>query len=168
MGDILRMLARMFVIMFGFFAGCVAAGTAYVFMARLVVPADFGRIDELELTVTLAVGILGVSALFARAMLLPALAAIAIFEFLHLRDWLSHALVSGLLALSVAGLPMLSGTGATDGMRDPAWMAAIVVACAVIGATFYWLISGRRAGRWLPSERSKTEPAPPPRAQSPE
>jgi hypothetical protein len=47
-----------------------------VFLARLVVPADFGRIDELELTVTLAVGILGVSSLFARALLLPAFAVI--------------------------------------------------------------------------------------------
>jgi hypothetical protein len=156
MGDILRMLGRMFVIMFGFFASCLAAGASYVFLARLVVPADFGRIDELELTVTLAVGILGVSALFARAILLPALAAIAIFEFLRLRDWLSHAFASALLALAVAGLPMLSGNGATDATRDPAWMAAIIVACAIIGATFYWLISGRRAGRWLPSERAKT------------
>ncbi|MEQ8308651.1 MAG: hypothetical protein RIA09_19120 [Hoeflea sp.] len=157
MGDILRMLGRMFVIMFGFFAGCLAAGASYVFLARLVVPADFGRIDELELTVTLVVGILGVSALFARAILLPALAAIAVFEFLRLRDWLSHALASAVLALAVAGLPMLSGNGAANRAQDPAWMAAIVAACAIVGGTVYWLISGRNAGRWLPSERAQAE-----------
>ncbi|MEQ8480256.1 MAG: hypothetical protein RIC18_06335 [Hoeflea sp.] len=157
MGDILRMLGRMFAIMFGFSAACLAAGASYVFLARLVVPADFGRVDELELTVTLAVGILGVSALFARAMLMPALAAIAIFEFMRLRDWLSQALASAGLALAVAGLPMLSGNGVSDGARDPVWMAAIILACAIIGATFYWLLAGRNAGRWLPSERQKAE-----------
>lgn len=157
MGDILRTIGRMFVIMVGFFAGCLAAGASYVFLARLVVPADFGRINDLELTVTLAVGILGVSALFARAMLLPALAAIAVFEFLRLRDWLSQALASAALALGVAGLPVLSASGAAEGPQDPVKMAAIIVACAIIGSTFYWLISGHRAGRWLPSERAKRD-----------
>lgn len=154
MTDILRPIVRMFVITLGFFAACLAAGTAFVFLARLVVPEDFGRIDELELTVTLAVGILGVSSLFARALLLPAFAVIAGFEFFKLRDWLSHALAGGLLALAAASLP-LAGTADAANAGNPAWDIAIRIACGIIGATLYWLIAGRNAGRWLPSERAK-------------
>lgn len=152
MSDILRLIARMFVIAFGFFAACLAAGTAFVFLARLVVPEDFGRIDELELTVTLLVGIFGVSSLFARAMLLPAFAVIAGFEFFKLRDWLSHTLAGGLLALAAASLP-LAGTADAANPGNPAWDIAVHMACGIIGATLYWVIAGRNAGRWLPSER---------------
>lgn len=158
MSDILRLLARMFVIAFGFFAGCLAAGLAYAFLARLVVPEDFGRINDLELTVTLAIGVLGVASLFARAVLLPALVIIAIFEFWRRRDWLSHALAGAVLALAAAGLPL--ATGAYEGAGvEPIGMIAIRTACAIIGATVYWLVTGRNAGRWLPSERAKPEDA---------
>jgi hypothetical protein len=157
MADILRLIARMFAVALGFFAACIAAGAAFVFLARLVVPSDFGRIDELELTVALVVGILGVSSLFARAMLLPALAVIAVFEFLRLRDWLSHALAGGLLALAAATLPLADTAAANAG--NPAWDIAIRVACGIIGATLYWMVAGRNAGRWLPSERARSGPA---------
>jgi hypothetical protein len=92
MSDILRLLIRMISITLGFFIGCLAAGLAYAFLARLVVPDDFGRFSELELTVTLVVGVFGVASLFARAVLLPAFAVIAVFEFWRRRDWLSYAL----------------------------------------------------------------------------
>jgi hypothetical protein len=126
----MHLLIRIFVIAFGFVSGCVAAGLAYVFLAKLVVPEDFGALDELELTVTLVVGVFGVSSLFARAVFVPALAAIAAFEMFKLRDWLSYALSGGVLALAVAGWPLVSGeavsdapeTGSTDrhsrGLRD--------------------------------------------------
>ncbi|WP_052161799.1 hypothetical protein [Hoeflea sp. BAL378] len=149
MSDIIRLLARLFLISFGFFAGCVAAGLAYAFLARIVVPEDFGRFDELELTVTLVVGVLGLASLFARAVLLPAFALIAVFEFLRRRDWLTYALAGAAIALA-AGVYRLGGAAA-----DPAPMIAIHTACAVIGASVYWLVSGRSAGRWLPSERAR-------------
>lgn len=145
----------MFAIAFGFFAGCLAAGLAYAFLARLVVPEDFGRINDLELTVTLAVGVLGVASLFARAVLLPALVIIAAFEFLRRRDWLSHALAGGVLALAAAGLPAATGIYAGDwAPLEPAQMIAVRTACAIIGASIYWLVTGRNAGRWLPTERA--------------
>ncbi|WP_299869437.1 hypothetical protein [uncultured Hoeflea sp.] len=148
------LLIRMFTIALGFFAGCLAAGLSYVFLAKLVVPEDFGSLGELELTVTLVVGVLGVSSLFARAVLLPAMAIIAAFEFFKLRDWLSHALAGGVLALALTSLPLLrSGASAETAEFDPVAMIAIRVACAIIGATVYWLVTGRSAGRWLPSER---------------
>lgn len=150
MSDILRLLVRMFAIAFGFFAGCLAAGLAYAFLARLIRPEDFGRFDEVELTVTLVVGVLGVASLFARAALLPAFVIIAIFEFWRRRDWLSHALAGGAIALVAASMPLASGTAASI---EPAQLIAIHVACGIIGASIYWLFVGRNAGRWLPSER---------------
>ena len=157
MSDILRLLVRMFAIAFGFFVGCLAAGLAYAFLARIVVPDDFGRFSELELTVTLVIGVLGVASLFARAVLLPALVIIAIFEFWRRRDWLSYALAGGGIALAATGVPLairINSGSATS--IEPVHLIAIHVACGIIGASIYWLFSGRNAGRWLPSERTKT------------
>ncbi|MDP2731639.1 MAG: hypothetical protein Q8O63_00780 [Hoeflea sp.] len=155
MSDILRLLVRMFVIAFGFFAGCLAAGLAYAFLARLVVPEDFGRFSDLELTVTLVIGVFGVASLFARAALLPAFIIIAIFEFWRRRDWLSHALAGGGIALATASVPLATGIGSGAAMPgEPAQLIAIHVACGIIGASVYWLFCGRNAGRWLPSEQA--------------
>ena len=150
MSDILRLLARMFAIAFGFFIGCLAAGLAYAFLARLIRPEDFGRFSEVELTVTLVVGVVGVASLFARAALLPAFIIIAIFEFWRRRDWLSHALAGGAIALAAASMPFATGSAASI---EPAQLIAIHVACGIIGASIYWLFAGRNAGRWRPSER---------------
>ncbi|WP_340159232.1 hypothetical protein [uncultured Hoeflea sp.] len=150
MSDILRLLVRMFAIAFGFFIGCLAAGLAYAFLARLIRPEDFGRFSEVELTVTLVVGVVGVASLFARAALLPAFIIIAIFEFWRRRDWLSHALAGGAIALAAASMPFATGSAASI---EPAQLIAIHAACGIIGASIYWLFAGRNAGRWLPSER---------------
>ncbi|MBV6649580.1 MAG: hypothetical protein KI789_07645 [Hoeflea sp.] len=157
MSDILRLLIRMIAITLGFFVGCLAAGLAYAFLARLVVPDDFGRFSELELTVTLVVGVFGVASLFARAVLLPAFAVIAIFEFWRRRDWLSYALAGAVIALMATAFPMATAiSGAPGAAIDPARMIAIHMACGIIGASIYWLLTGRSAGRWLPSERGKS------------
>ena len=153
MSDILRLIVRMFAIALGFFAGCLGAGLTYAFLARLVVPEDFGRFSELELTVTLVIGVFGVASLFARAVLLPAFAVIAVFEFLRRRDWLSYALAGGIIALAASSLPIATVT-TTGTAAEPSWMLAIHAACGIIGASIYWLLTGRSAGRWLPSERA--------------
>ncbi|PHR17704.1 MAG: hypothetical protein COA37_21975 [Hoeflea sp.] len=150
MSDILRLLVRMFAIAFGFFIGCLAAGLAYAFLARLIRPEDFGRFSDVELTVTLVIGLIGVASLFARAALLPAFIIIAIFEFWRRRDWLSHALAGGAIALAAASMPFATGSAASI---EPTQLIAIHAACGIIGASIYWLFAGRNAGRWLPSER---------------
>ena len=156
MSDILRLLVRLFAIAFGFFAGCLAAGLAYAFLARLVVPEDFGRFSDLELTVTLAIGVLGVASLFARAALLPAMLVIAAFELLRRRDWLSYALAGGVLALAGFGAPLVMRVAPDAAAAiEPVQMIAVRTACAIIGASAYWLLVGRNAGRWLPSERDR-------------
>lgn len=158
MSDILRLIVRMFAAALGFFAGCLAAGLAYAFLARLVVPEDFGRFSELELTVTLVIGVFGVASLFARAVLLPAFAVIAVFEFWRRRDWLSYALAGGIIALAASSLTVTTGTNSTAAAAESSWMIAVHMACGIIGASIYWLFTGRNAGRWLPSERQKSRP----------
>ena len=152
MRDILRLLVRLFAIAFGFFIGCLAAGLAYAFLGRLIRPEDFGRFSEFELTVTLVVGVVGVASLFARAALVPAFVIISIFEFWRRRDWLSHALAGGAIALAATGMPLATGTDTASSI-EPAQLIAIHIACGIIGASIYWLFAGRNAGRWLPSER---------------
>jgi len=155
MSDIVRLIVRMFAIAFGFFAGCLAAGLAYAYLARLVVPEDFGRYSDLELTVTLVIGVIGLASLFARAILLPAFITIAIFEFWRRRDWLSYALAGGVIALAATSVPLATRiSSVSTASIEPARLIAVHVACAIIGASIYWLLTGRDAGRWLPSERA--------------
>lgn len=150
MSDLFRLIIRMFAISFGFFLGCLAAGLAYAFLARLIRPEDFGRFSDIELTVTLVIGVVGVASLFARAALLPAFILIAVFEFWRRRDWLSHALAGGAIALAAASMVFATQSAAPSGSTR---LIAVQVACGIIGASVYWLFVGRNAGRWLPSER---------------
>ncbi|SOE16874.1 hypothetical protein SAMN05877838_1759 [Hoeflea halophila] len=150
MSDLFRLIIRMFAITLGFFLGCLAAGLAYAFLARLIRPEDFGRFSDIELTVTLVIGVVGVASLFARAALLPAFILIAVFEFWRRRDWLSHALGGGAIALAAASMVFATQSAASAGSTR---LIAVHVACGIIGASVYWLFVGRSAGRWLPSER---------------
>ncbi|PWV98274.1 hypothetical protein DFR52_105255 [Hoeflea marina] len=152
MGNFARLFLRFIAIGVGFFVACIAAGTTYAFLARLIQPEDFGRYDEVEMTVTLIIGVLGVSSLFARAALVPALVLIFLFEFLRLRDWLSHAVAGALMTLALCAVPF------AEGGDIPINMIAVLVTCGIVGASIYWLVTGCRAGRWLPSE----SPEPPP------
>lgn len=146
MASFAKLFLRFFAIGAGFFLACVSAGLVYAFLARLILPSDFGRVDELELTVTLVVGVLGISAIFARAALLPALLMIAAFEFMRRRDWLSHALAGGALGLGLALVAIVGGA-----FIPPAMIAAYT-ACGIIAASVYWLVTGQRAGYWLPRQ----------------
>lgn len=155
MENFARLFLRLIAISIGFFLACIAAGVTYAFLARLIQPEDFGRYDEVEMTVTLIIGVLGVSSLFARAALLPALALIFLFEFLRLRDWLSHAIAGALMTLGLCSVALARGGNISVNM------IAVLVTCGIVGASVYWLFTGCRAGRWLPSEN-----APPPQGDA--
>jgi hypothetical protein len=146
-GRFAALLLRLIVIGFGFFLAALSAGIAWIFLTRLVVPEDFGQIGELELTVTLIVGTIGVSAVLARAAAIPAFLLIAVFEFTRRRDWLSHALAGAALAIVTNAASLAAGT------PMPAGGIAAALACGMIAALVYWLVAGRTAGAWLPSAR---------------
>jgi hypothetical protein len=109
------------------------------------------------------VGILGVSSLFARAVLLPAFAVIAVFEFWRLRDWLSHALAGGLLALAdghPADWQQVSPMQPARRSIQPGWDIAIHSCLRHHRRHALLALAGRNAGRWLPSERAKAQRCP--------
>ena len=142
-----RLFVRFIVIGFGFFFASLAAGIAYVFLARLVRPEDFGSVNDLELTLTLVFGTIGVASLMARAALAPALLGIALFEFLRLRDWLSHAIAGAVLGLGLSAASMVGGAPgmAAGGAQE----ITVHTLCGIFAALAYWLVAGRNAGKWL-------------------
>jgi hypothetical protein len=141
------LFVRLIVVGIGFFLAALAAGVAWIFLSRLIVPEDFGTIGDFELTVTLVVGTLGVSAVMARAVAIPAFVLIAIMEFGRFRDWLAYALSGAALALAASAMPVAAGAAfSASGL-------AVNVACGMIAGLVYWAIAGRSAGAWLPRSR---------------
>lgn len=150
MGSIGDLIIRFFAIGFGYLLASLGAGISYVFLSGLIRPEDFGRVPGIEITFTLIVGTVGVSAAFARAALLPALIAIGVLEVLCKRDW---------LYFGIGGLVIGAGTGAiamNNSSGDAvAWPLAVAAVAGAVGGTVYWLITGRSSGSWLPSERKR-------------
>jgi hypothetical protein len=149
-GSIGDLIIRFFAIGFGYLLACLAAGISYVFLSGLIRPEDFGRVPGVEITFTLIVGTIGVSAAFARAALLPALIAIGVLEVLRKRDW---------LYFGIGGLVIGAATGAIAMNGSPgdavAWPLAVSAVAGAVGGSVYWLITGRSSGSWLPSERRR-------------
>lgn len=141
-----RLFLRFIAIGFGFFAANLVGAIAYIFLARLVRPEDFGAVNDLELAVTLVFGTIGIAGLMARAALLPALASIMLFEFLRLRDWLSHAIAGALIGFALSIIRMAGGESI-----DTATMGEVTIhtLCGIFAALAYWLVTGRNAGKWL-------------------
>ena len=147
MANFAALFLRLIVVGIGFFLAALAAGISYIFLSRLVVPEDFGTVGELELTVTLIVGTLGVSAVLAQAVAIPAFVLIAIMEFGRFRDWLAYALSGAALAIAASAMPIASGAGfSASGIT-------VNIACGMIAGLVYWAIAGRSAGGWLPAPR---------------
>ena len=150
MGSIGDLIIRFFAIGFGYLIASLAAGISYVFLSGLIRPEDFGRVPGIEITFTLIVGTLGVSAAFARAALLPALIVIGVLEVLAKRDW---------LYFGIGGLVIGAGTGAIamnySAGDAVAWPLAVAAVAGAVGGSVYWLIVGRSSGSWLPSERKR-------------
>ncbi|PWJ80128.1 hypothetical protein C7441_11353 [Pseudaminobacter salicylatoxidans] len=100
---------------------------------------------------------------------LPALLAVLATEFLGKRDWLTHALGGGAVALAAIGL-MFAGMNATQDFGDEGFdlprldqpqMALLFVGAGLVGGIAYWLIAGRSAGSWRQDTRlPPSAPAP--------
>ena len=79
----------------------------------------------------------------------PALMLIAIAETFDIRSIFYYAIGGGLIALlgyySADISPALENT--TD-ISPVSYGMQLVAACGIIGGFVYWLIAGRKAGRW--------------------
>jgi len=149
MENFIRLAMRLLAIAFGYFIACLVAALAFVFLTGLIRPEDFGRLETGEMAFTLVVGTFGTAAIFGRLALLPAFLIFGIFEFAKRRDWLSHVLAGMFLGLGFGLISMANdNTGQVFGL-------AVAMVCTMLAGTAYWLVSGRYAGYWLPSERRK-------------
>lgn len=150
MGSIGDLLIRFIAIGFGYLIACLGAGIAYVFLSGLIRPEDFGRVPGIEITFTLIVGVIGVSSVFGRAALLPALLAIGILEITHRRDWLYFGIGGLMIGAATGAVAMTNSAG-----EAIAWPLAVAAVSGAVGGSVYWLITGRSSGSWLPSERRR-------------
>jgi hypothetical protein len=131
---------RFFVVIFGFFFGCLAAGAVLV-VATLpvgVLEPPFERFDWLVLcwaTLTSA-------AIVSVVAFVPAMIVIAIAEAFALRSLFFYALAGG-----IGGL--LYGLTFPAAVADsPDRGVEIAFAAGVAAGLLYWLVAGRTAGLW--------------------
>ncbi len=144
-------LVRFAAMVAGFVAAVFAAAAFLVFLA--VGPLGWES-EELPYVITgsLLVSVPMVAAFAGHLAFLPALPFMLLAEFLSLRDWLFHAIGGAVVA--AATLVLLWRDGRLEPMGETGMLAAIVAA-GVVGGLAYWLIAGRRAGRWLDAAESR-------------
>jgi hypothetical protein len=131
---------RFFVVIFGFFLGCLAAGAVFV-IAALPAGTLNGPFDNFDWLVLWG-AILASAAFVSAVAFLPAIIVILIAEALNLRSLFFYALAGG------AG-------GLLRGLTFPAAAATpfdrtvqMAVAAGVAAGLVYWLVAGRTAGLW--------------------
>ena len=136
----MALFIRFFVVIFGFFFGCLAAGAVLV-VATLpvgVLEPPFERFDWLILcwaTLTSAT-------IVAVVAFVPAMIVIAIAEAFALRSLFFYALAGGIGGL-LYGLTFPAAV--TDSLDRG---VEIAFAAGVAAGLLYWLVAGRTAGLW--------------------
>jgi hypothetical protein len=138
---------RALVIFLALIVACIVAGIA---LAIGVIAPDWTLIDSdpfervaFFVTSFFATGIIGATAL------VPALLLIAVAEIMRLRSSLYYAAAGAVVGLasyfgSNVDLRLENTTNVTP-IFHPLQLAA---AAGIVGGLAYWLIAGRRAGRW--------------------
>lgn len=145
----MALFIRFFVVIFGFFFGCLAAGAVFV-IATLPAGTLNGPFDNFDWLILW--GAILTSAAFVSAIaFVPAIIVILIAETLSLRSLFFYALAGG------AG-------GLLHGLTFPAAAATpldrtvqITVAAGVAAGLVYWLVAGRTAGLWRGSSVQSAE-----------
>jgi len=143
----MSLFLRFFVIIFALLISILAAGLA---LAIGIMLPDYVTVttDPVEHFVFFFVGFFTTGMVGAYAFL-PALVLIGIGEWLDIRSIFYYALggaAIGLLAYFGSNMSVQIEE-ATD-MPPVAFGLQLVVASGIIAGFVYWLIAGRRAGRW--------------------
>ena len=136
----MALFLRFFVVTFGFFCGCLAAG-ATIIVATAPAGTLTGPFDDFD-WLFLWVTILTSAALVSVIAFVPAMIAILIAETFVLRSIFFYALASGIGGL-IYGLTFPAGLA--DAFDRT---VQITLAAGVAGGLVYWLVAGRSAGAW--------------------
>jgi hypothetical protein len=151
----MALIGRLFVILFGFFAACLVAGTIVIGAVLFPEFSDLatGPIDQGALNIVLGFGFIFISG-FA---LLPALIVVAITEAFYIRGVLTYAVGGGLVGLACyLGLtPFDPATLSFEGIVRR--HLEIMTGAGIVAGVVYWVIAGRTAGAW----REPPRPLPP-------
>jgi len=153
MRQLLRLFVRLVVIVLAFCAAMVMASIADFYLSGWMKTEAAGKLTQGALTPELTIAVLGYAGLLGRYFLLPAGLLIGLGEIAKLRGWLTHALVGA----GLAGAGMLVYGLAQSSTLDAVPRLAGAIAAGIVAGLTYWLVAGRNAGRWLPSEREMRE-----------
>lgn len=134
------MIARLPAILLGYFAACLAAGAVLITASLLEWRNQVG-----EITSDLAVLSLYGGLIYVGALILPALAAAAITEWLRIRR-LTVYLSLRILCLFLTALHVGVITFRLPILVRDVSVTAIIAGAGVVAGLAYWFIAGRNAG----------------------
>lgn len=155
----MALIGRLFVILIGFFAACLAGGMIVV--GALLFPefSDLGAgpVDQGTFDILLGFGFIFVSG-FA---LLPAMLIVAITEAFYIRSALAYAVGGGLVGLAcyLGLVPFDSATLQFEGIVRR--HLEIMTGAGIVAGVVYWMIAGRNAGSWCRPPPAAFKPPPP-------
>jgi len=142
----MALIGRLFVILFGFLAACLAAGMIVVGAVLYPEFSDLatGPIDQSAINIVLGFGFIFLSG-FA---LLPALVVVLITEAFYIRSVLVYAVGGAIVgAACYLGLvPFDTETLQFDGIVRR--HLEIMTGAGIVAGLIYWMIAGRTAGAW--------------------
>jgi hypothetical protein len=154
---LLAYIGHLLLVLVGFACASLAASAFLVLL--IISPMDLSAADlPPVVTGSLLVAVPFVALFVGYFAFGPGLAGILVIEALALRDWLSNAIVGGLvgLAVNLLGVWAVPDGAATHPVGSASFMLAFAAA-GIIGGMAYWAIAGRAAGGW----RSAALPRPP-------
>ena len=161
----MALIGRIVVVLFAFFAACVAAGIL-IFIA--VMFPEFsqlgaGPVNEGALDVLFGFGFIVVSG-FA---LLRAAIVVAVTEAFCIRSALTYAVGGGLVGLACyLGLVLNAQTLHFEGIVHR--HLEIMTAAGIVAGLVYWMVAGHNAGAWREPPRRLPTPPPLPSASRPQ
>jgi hypothetical protein len=154
----MALIARLFVILFGFLAACLVAGVIVVGAVLFPEFSDLGEgpVDQGALNILLGFGFIFVSG-FA---LLPAMIVAAITEAFYIRGALTYAVGGGLVGLAcyLGLVPFDTETLRFEGIVRR--HLEIMTGAGIVAGVVYWMIAGRNAGAWREPRRPLRSPPP--------
>ncbi len=161
----MALIGRLFVILFGFLAACLAAGMIVVGAVLFPEFSDLGTgpIDPGALNIVLGFGFIFVSG-FA---LLPAMLVVALTEAFYIRGALTYAAGGGVVGLAcyLGLVPFDAETLRFEGVVRR--HLEIMTGAGIVAGLVYWMIAGRNAGAWREPSPPRLPPMPPLPSHSP-
>lgn len=155
MSGVFAVLRRFAVVLAGYAAACLAASAfIHVLFFGWSGLAEGETLPALTTGMVISVPLLAL--VVAHLNFWPAVAAIAIAEFLGKREWLFYSLAGGFVALAFAGLFYRDVEGAS-GPGDTALLLAMT-GSGIVGGLAYWMVAGIWTPNWRGSGSDKLPP----------